>query len=365
MATLPKIPSPPAHRWREFRVKVMPVFVYVVIFGTVIVLWKNHHASPTVVGEVEVIRADIKAEQIGTLAGLTVKRFDRVSKGQILARLITTDTEALTNSLEAIRADLLLMRARMQQDHVRNELNFETLRLDILRENVLLATTRVKLREAESEYQRVAILRDEKLVSESLYDAAKNLRDALETEVTERARLVADLAKTLHDREPAHGNSDNPLTADKGTVDVAIAAQERKLRLSREPVNLRAPIDGVISYVHHQDGVRVLAGDPIVTITSTTPENIIGYLRQPHAFEPVPGMIVTIRTRGPVRQEVRSEIVSPSGEEYFTEMQRVRSPMRIRGYNNSLESGLPFLVAIPPGLKLHPGELVDLIIRTQ
>src|SRR5262245_52016125 len=119
MEPLPKIPSPPAHRWREARVKVMPVLVFLVALTMVIVLWKDHVAAPTVVGEVEVIKADIKSEQIGTLADLHVKRFDVVTNGQLLANLVTTDDKALEASLAVIDADLKLMRTRMSLDQVR------------------------------------------------------------------------------------------------------------------------------------------------------------------------------------------------------------------------------------------------------
>jgi multidrug resistance efflux pump len=372
MESLPKIPSPPAHRWREFRIRVMPVVVFFAALCTVVVLWKDHLAAPTVMGEVEVVKADIKSEKVGTLANLSVTRFQMVTNGQILAKLITADDEALTASLDVIEADLKLMRARMSQDQVRNDLNYELLRMEPLKEQVLLATTRVKLREAESEYQRVLKLYQDKIVSEALYDAAKNLKDALQAEVQTREDLVANLKQAVQDNRFVIGSAGgtasghSPNAADKDVVEAAIAAQEAKLRLAREPVLLRATMDGIVSYVYHRDGERILPGDPVVTVTSTRPQHVVGYLRQPRPFDPTPGTPVIIRTRGPVRQEVVSFIVSPAVESPI-EMQRLTSPLRMRGFDNSMERGLPFLVAVPSVLpadmRLHPGELVDLIVR--
>ena len=390
MESLPKIPSPPAHRWREFRIRVMPVVVFFAALNTVVVLWKNHLSAPTVMGEVEVVKADIKSEKVGTLANLSVKRFQIVTNGQVLAKLITADDEALTASLDVIEADLKLMRARMNQDKVRNELNYELLRMEPLKEEVLLATTKVKLREAESEYQRVLKLYQDKIVSEALYDAAKNLKDALQAEVQTRENLVANLKKAVQDNrfangsngiasghfspdgwlQKATGNADGypeaTVALDKDVIEAAIAAQEAKLRVAREPVLLRATMDGIISFVYHRDGERILTGEPVVTVTSTKPQNVVGYLRQPRPFEPTPMTPVIIRTRGPVRHEIPSVIVSPAAESPI-DMQRLTSPLRMRGYDNSMERGLPFLVAVPPilppGVRLHPGELVDLIVR--
>jgi hypothetical protein len=125
-------------------------------------------------------------------------------------------------------------------------------------------------------------------------------------------------------------------------------------------------MDGIVSYVYHHDGERILPGDPVVTVTSTKPQHVVGYLRQPRPFDPTPGTLVIIRTRGPVRHEVVSSIVSPAAESPI-DMQRLTSPLRMRGYDNSMERGLPFLVAVPSDLpadmRLHPGELVDLIVQ--
>ena len=372
MDPLPKIPSPPAHRWREFRIKVMPVIVFFAALSSVVVLWKNHLSAPTVIGEVEVVKADIRSEKVGTLTNLTVARFQSVTKGQVLATLLTAAEDALNAAAAVIEADLKLMRARMDQDQVRNELNYELLRMEPLKERVSLATTEVKLREAESEFQRVQKLYQDKIVPEAEFDAAKNLKDALAAEVQTRKRLVDDLEIAVRERllekgSTAHASSSNGLSAaDKDVVEAAIAAQEEKLRTGREPVVLRAPMDGIVSYVYHRDGERILAGEPIVTVTSTKPEHVVGYLRQPRPFDPTPGMSVVIRTRGPIRQEVTSFIVSPSLESPI-ELQRLTSPLRLRGYDSSMERGLPILVALPSvlpvGMKLHPGELVDLIVR--
>ena len=381
MDSLPKIPSPPAHHWREFRIKVMPVLVFVAALSAVIVLWNDHLGAPTATGEVEIVKADIKSEKVGTLTNLTVVRFQTVTKGQVLATLITAGDDALNAAASVIEADLKLMRARMDQDQVRNELNYELLRMEPLKEWVMLATTEVKLREAESEFQRVQKLYQDNIIPASEFDAAKNLKDALAEEVKYRKQLVNNLEIAVRERRLDKGNTaltasnNGSSSSDKDAVEAAIAAQEEKLRVMREPVVLRAPMDGIVSFVFHRDGERILAGEPIVTVTSTKPQHVVGYLRQPRPFDPMPGMSVTIRTRGVVRHELHSVIVAPTDDETLVgppqappvAMQRVTSPMRGRLYDSSMERGVPFLVALPSslpaGMKLHPGEVVDLIIR--
>ncbi len=45
------------------------------------------------------------------------------------------------------------------------------------------------------------------------------------------------------------------------------------------------------------------------------------------------------------------------------QMEVVTAPMRIRGYGTAIERGLPILLNLPASLELHPGELVDLMIK--
>jgi hypothetical protein len=44
-------------------------------------------------------------------------------------------------------------------------------------------------------------------------------------------------------------------------------------------------------------------------------------------------------------------------------MALVTAPMRLRGYSTAMERGLPVLMSLPPGLEVHPGELVDLMFN--
>ena len=45
------------------------------------------------------------------------------------------------------------------------------------------------------------------------------------------------------------------------------------------------------------------------------------------------------------------------------QMELVTAPMRLRGFSTAMERGLPVLLSLPPGLEVHPGELVDLMVN--
>jgi hypothetical protein len=46
-------------------------------------------------------------------------------------------------------------------------------------------------------------------------------------------------------------------------------------------------------------------------------------------------------------------------------MEWVANPLRVRGLDPTQERGLPFLLHLPIGLNVRPGELVDLTILNQ
>lgn len=354
MDPLPKIPSPPTHHWREFRIRVLPMLVFLLIGFLVVHLWTDTAPSTNLVGEVEKHQANLISPQTGRLEDLTVDRFDTVTQGQILARVVMTTPETLQASLAAIRADLQVMRARMEQDSERNLQNFVQFRVDLLARKVELAVAEARLRQAESEFQRVRSLHEQQIASTTEYDLALAERDALKVEVTQLAGLVGEMEAALPQIQPAGMEGvDSPILA-------AIEAQEKQLESLEKPAVLRAPMDGMVSKIYRYVGEYVTDGEPILAITAVKAERIIGYIRQPLSIEPKVGMEVRIRTRGPERQEAVSQIVKVSSE-----MEWVANPLRVRGLDPSQERGLPFLLHLPTGLNVRPGELVDLTILNQ
>src|SRR5437773_566343 len=74
--------------------------------------------------------------------------------------------------------------------------------------------------------------------------------------------------------------------------------------------------------------------------------------------EPKVGDAVKIYTRRPHRQVATTKILRVGAQ-----MELVTAPMRLRGFGTAMERGLPVLLSLPPGLELHPGELVDLMVN--
>lgn len=122
----------------------------------------------------------------------------------------------------------------------------------------------------------------------------------------------------------------------------------------REAVELRAPFDGVVSLVQHDVGEAVLAGDPILTITKKTPDNIVAY--------------ATERQAGRVRENMKVQLVDRNSTPSLVVDSQVvyvgptveQMPARLWRNPNMPQWGRPILVKIPSGLKLVPGSMVGI-----
>ena len=357
------IPIPAAQRWHNFRRQLVPAMVFGGVLLAIALLWNRHVAAPTLVGQAEAQLAAVSSHRPGLLAGLTVSRFQAVKAGDVIGRVIVADPDVMTSSLAVIRAELDMLRANMAPivAQQRNAVDYAQLRLDWMRQRADLASAKVTYQLAEAEFHRAGELFKGKLVSQSELDIAKATYDALRQQVAELMALVADGEKSFSRMQPEGTADISQISNDP--MRAAIAVQESKLRLTEaelNPITLRAPIDGVVTMIHHCSGESVVAGQPIVSIASSVPTQIVGYLRPPLAVEPAAGDRVEIRTRGRHR-------VAALGQVLAVGAQLESLPAILGGLLklDAAQQGLPVNISLPGNLNLRPGELVDITLLPQ
>ena len=364
MNPLPVIPTPPAQRWREFRLRGIPVIVFLTGLAGVALLWNKNLMPSNIVGEVQGTSANVASTVAGLLTELRVDQYDRVTAGQPVAKVMTTSPENMEAALAVIRNDLNVTRARMMQDQQRNNLSYQQARMDLLSQRIELATAKIRLQQAESEFERVTILFREKIAPEGVgsrdsvtgYEVALRDRDALRIEVEEKGELVSDMEQALKEFRPLTTSNDNALLND--AINAAISAQEEQLRRTEGGTTLRAPMDGTVSIVYRRSGENIVAGEPLLTIGSERAERIIGFIRLPISYQPKVGDTVEIRTRGSNAQKASATI-----QKIGSHMELFTQPLRVRGFAAAQERGLPILVNLPANLNVYPGEIVDLFVK--
>lgn len=357
---LPPIPTPPAQRWRQVRLVYLPRTVFAIGVIVAAVLWSSWVTPSSLVAEAEIVGVDIRSTQAGALVALKVGMLETVKAGQVIGQVANTNPGLLESTLGVIRAEVAMIAATMQgvTDRQRVALEFERLQLDWMGYRVELAGLQGKLQLAEAELARLEPLHRSGIITPEAFDQVKINRDALARQSKEQAAMIAQIEPRIRafstpEQQAAGLSSESAVAA-------AIKVQEAKLKLAEEqlrPEPLVAPIDGVVSLILRRAGETVVPGEVIARINATKPSRITGFLRQPVSAKPAPGAVATVTTRGSPRVSGQAKILQVgSAMEPIT-------PSLVAALhlppNQPIESALRVVLAVPEGMKLLPGEHVD------
>jgi len=331
-----------------------------VSFGASTLLWRGHISAPTLFGQAEPVLADVSSYKPGVVAELTVTRFQKVKAGDSIGKVLVTEPRILASSLAVIQSEIDLLRTEMKPvlTQQRNAIDYNQFHLDWMRQRTQLATARVNLQLAETEYHRMNELFKDNIISARVFDQAKASRDRLQSEVDELARVVTDGEQRFQQLQLTNATEISKVTDD--SLRAAIGVQEAKLRLTEaelSPLPVKAPIDGIVTMVYHRAGEAITAGQPILSISTLEPARIVGYLRPPLLSEPKVGMKVEVRTRG-LRRGVGEAKILEVGSQYEVIPPVLLGPIKF----SNLELGLPVNISLPPKLKIRAGELVELTL---
>jgi len=348
---LPPVASPPEHYWRQFRINVGPMVAFMAVLGMTVWLWGKNLANPVVTGQAESLVVEVSSPVPGRLSQLNASMFQNVNAGDVIAVVDATEPLVVSNTVALLRGEMELIRAEAGLDNG-DKIRLASFRLSWMILRAELASAQAQLIYAQAEFERASALAAEKIDATDTLDKARRDRDQLTLEVEQKTLAVEAAENSWRGLEADPANDESPATK------AALAVAEQKLLLAEsklQPVTLTAPISGSISKLEKVPGSTVLEGTSIVTIASTTPNRIIGYLSQPLRIEPTNGMRAEVRSRGLVRK-VGLATVTDIGPR----MELFDAPLRVRGMGAAQERGLPVFISIPPNMSIRPGELVDI-----
>ncbi|HKX63512.1 MAG TPA: hypothetical protein VJS65_16770 [Verrucomicrobiae bacterium] len=360
MDSLPRIPTPLAQRWREFRVQFLPLIVFSCIVGVIVVVWRQSGLTGHMTGVAEGVRSVVTSPQVASIEQLRVQPYQVVQAGDPIAILLPRDPGAL---LGLLQSELQIARLRFQPSVAdRNVMNFEQIRVDLLQNKTELAMAKVNLARSENEVRRNTPLFKEKLVSEDIWDISVKTRDMYQAEVTAKGEAVAEIERRMKELQPLA----SPSVASSPTIDPLqevlsrLEQTQRTVATNWGPFVLRAPISGMVSIVYRREGEFVVDGEPILVINSQWADRIVGYLRQPYAMDPQVGMSVHVATREYKSRNFWSEI-----SQVGAQMETITNSLAFIRQGSLVDAGLPVVVEIPKGMKIRPGEAVDLVFRSR
>lgn len=369
MNALPPIPTPLRQRLRPIRQRWLPVLTLLLIVVTIALIWRRLARPTTFVGMVETIQTIVTSPDAGTLTNIAINPLQEVVAGDIVAEVLTTDPRTVSSRLSVLRGRMQLMEMELDPilNRQRNALDYERLMVDCAKIKDDLATSKAMLEGARSKFKLESDLMAQGISSKETYEDALAQKNALEATVSEKEKIVAITAKSLERLSYmadsfVPGGENDPLKA-------ALGVEEEKMRLFQakmKPLELKAPIDGIVTLLHKRPGEQVLPGDPIITITSRKAERIVGYLPQAFPINPNVGMKVEVATRSPLspwrtRSLATITGVSPHLENITNVLVRPITP------GLSMDQQLPVLgrvvsVSLPSDLKLLPGQPLDITL---
>jgi HlyD family secretion protein len=288
-------------------------------------------------GNVDVREVDLTFNNSEHIAELLVQEGDRVSKGQLLARLHRERLEAAVAAAQANVASQQAALARLEAGSRPEEIR--QARADV-------NAARAKANDAAITYRRSVKLAAEKAASQQAVDDARATQDAARADlkVAEEALALAVKGPRSEDIEEARAQ---------------LRAQEAQLALSREILNdadLYAPADGVIRNRLLEVGDMASPQKPVLSMALTNPIWVRAYLPEPALGRIAPGTAATVTTDSFPGKQYPGWVgfISPTAE--FTPKNvetpdlRTRLVYQVRVYvcnpANELRLGMPATVTI-------------------
>ena len=361
------IPIPLKERIREFRMRLLPLLGVAAAVAGVVHLWSSAVSPAVLTGVVEPVSARVVSTATGSLVELSVERFQWVKQGTVLGMVRPEDSRA---ELEFMRNQLALQQTGLDPlaEARRAAVDYQKLRLSWLQQKVDLVSARINLQFAASDLERAEKLLETNAITGRVFESRLKARDGFSAEVQERENVVTELGReleTLKTPEVPPAQEGNDPLADLLRVQRSrMLAIEKNLGLS----SLVAPMDGMVVELTRLRGENVLAGETILRIEAGHSDKIVGYLKQPLPVEPKVGMSVEVRTRTPLRQRGEGQVrnVGVGFESVMPRAPRVGMawmPAAGGTPEAGLELGLPIEVSLPAGMRVRPGEVVDLVLR--
>lgn len=352
-STVSKIRTPIAVRWREFRVRFVPILMFALTALAVGIIWRVIPSGAMVRGIGDGPTIQLSAPQDGFIEMLQVQPFEWVEAGELLVRIRPFDPQA---ELDVLQIELQLLRLAAEPSLAdRNALDYERLRVDALRLRQELAMAQANLDRAAKALPRHEALLEEKLISRDIYDLTVRDRDYYQAEVEEKGKALAEIEQRLQDLQALAQPDGTEL--DFATEEF-ISRLERQLELSRTnwtSATLRAPRRGQVQF-HRSAGEFVRRGDPLLVINPERAERIVAYLKAPVSFEPQVGMRMEVRTRSPSRQRIAT-FISQVG----ARVEIITNSLAYLPVGALVDTGLPIVLPLPAESKVRTGEIVDVL----
>lgn len=272
-------------RQAEFVNKRTLVFLLIVLAaaGGVFYAWQRSLDGAqdatrlTLYGNVDLREVDLAFDNVEHVAEILVQEGDRVTAGQVLARLRTEKLEAAVAAAKAVAEAAHQALARLESGSRPQEIRIARAHADALQ---------AKARIAQISYARLRKLGPQKLAAAEDVDQAKASADAAEAEARAAQETFA-LAVA------------GPRAEDIAQARATLAAREAELALAQQRLDdatLLAPAAGIVRDRILEPGDMAAPQTPVLTLALTEPLWVRVYVPGPELGRIAPGMRAEVST---------------------------------------------------------------------
>jgi multidrug resistance efflux pump len=371
------IDTPLAQRLTDFRLRTLPLVVWSCCVLIVAVMLIGRASRFEYVGLAQSIEYPISPVATGTVQSVVVDIYDRVESGEMVAKL---DDSQLLASIATASAEIVKLQAELEAagatlrpsegqgmanwatDLRRFQADEQQRRLDMLSLRVDYEERQIELERLQIEEQRARELYDAGVIAKTLWDKARLERDEVRQGLEEGRILLEQTEAEYHAARSRREQYEAGLSG-KAWMDPilrplreAVEVQSRvldEIELRRESLVLRSPVAGQVSEILCRRGQSVRPGEPVVVVAEGSVREIVAYLAEDDTREIAPSTPVMVSSRG-VGGTVSESVVirvGPSIQEL---------PPRLWRNPRRPDFGRAVVIAAVPGMRLTPGELVNI-----
>lgn len=373
---------------RRLNMRIMPVLVWLLAVITIVGLFQQRTQRFEVVGIAQSNSVNVASTCDGRLKSVPVQLYQEVKQGEILAVIDTVlDNEQLKAELQAeqniLLAEIDRLTAELNSARRAYETDIQdrrsdwvaqnrTFTADIVNAKLNVLTIEASLKPDQIRLEnlklnnKIYLAQDNRININAVPYELKKIRleyDELAKKVESNQQLLdqAKIESTQAEqrRKEYYVNYPEFASTDEQAEEVilkSVNVLEKKidrLWVRPEDLVLRAPFDGIVRQLSGKTGEAVSAGTPILTLAETTPSEILAYADQSPSNQIAEAMEVELVRNSDPPQIARSHVIhlGPAIEQL---------PSRLWINPNLPQWGRPFLVKIPEGMDLIPGELVGI-----
>jgi multidrug resistance efflux pump len=370
------IETPLSQRLVDFRQRTVPLIVWSVCVLIVVVMLVGRASRFEYVGLAQAMEYPISPVATGTVQSVVVNIYDRVETGEMVAKL---DDSQLLASIEIASAEIVKLKAELEAaratlladegqgmanwaaDLRRFQADEQKRRLDVLSLRVVYEQRQIELERLEIEEQRSRELYDAGVVARTLWDKARLERDEVRQGLEEGQVLLEQTeteyhaARTRREEYEAGLPSKDWMDPILRPLREAVEVESRvldKIEVRRQALVLRSPVSGQISEILCRRGQSVRPGDPVVVVAEGSVREIVAFLAEDDGRAIVPSTPVMVSTRAGGGTVSESVVIRVGRSIQELPPRLWRNPRRP-------DYGRAVVIAAVPGMRLTPGELVN------